>query len=228
MNKFLIALFGGGGMACALAAGYFFSEGNALRGMLFAVLALGLALLMLSKMFGREHKTDLTPQSAEPPAINPAFYGELSRLIDEGKDINGYLRECDPPNNIVKSVNIGGATRWYYHKDGLKYNEFAAELPHGEEAEFEHPYVLDRRVEAGEETDTHIITVDLYRVLWDWGDKHPGMHRYANSMRIAYHGAYKPDEEGDTSILNKTIEEVRAERKANKKKPKKQRRSAGL
>lgn len=233
MNKGLIALFGGAAMALALTAGYFFNAGNSQRGMLFGAIALIFTALMISRMRAGQKKKGYVPRPDEPLAINPAFYGELNRLIDEGKDINGYLRDCDAPRNIVKGVNIGGGTRWYYHKDGLEFDEFCAELPHAEVEEIKHPYITSQRVEreAGSEIAEQIIKVDLYRMLWDWGEHNPKKRRYANSMRIAFHGAYNSSgESGGNSYLDMTIEQVRAARKANKKKPKKQRRKsdAGL
>ena len=42
-----------------------------------------------------------------------------------------------------------------------------------------------------------MITVDLERALWDWGNQHPEKRRYANSMRIAFQGVYAPAENGE-------------------------------
>lgn len=224
MKKLWIALLGVLAIASALAAGYFLNSGNLPRGLLFLAISLALLGAMVARMRSpQDRKANPILGANDPPAINLAFYGELNRLIDEGKDISGYLRGCDAPQNIVKSVNIGGATRWYYHRDNMPFDQFSAEIPHDETAQIVHPYVKEQRVDAGTLTDIQYITVDLYRALWDWGEKNPSKRRYANSMRIAFHGAYQPSAQtGDNNYLDKTIEQVRAERKANKKKPKKE------
>ena len=216
MKKGLIAVLAAAAMLNALAAGYFFSTGSMRRGLVFGVVGVVLLGVMLTKM--RPKKKPDPFSAAVPPAVNLAFYGELNRLIDEGKDISGYLSGCSAPQNIVKSVNIGGATGWYYHRDGMEFNEFAAEYKGFEPPQVKHPHVTAQRTEG----NRHIITVDLYRALWDWGELHPEKRRYANSMRIAFHGAYDaPEDDPGGTYLDKTIEDVRAERKANKKKPKK-------
>ncbi len=224
MKKITIALLGGGAMAGAVAAAYFFSDGAIDRGVIFGCIGAIFLWFLVSRMRADQRKAAKTAYDFEHPAINLAFYGELSRLIDEGKDINGYLRGCDAPQNIIKSVNIGGATAWYYHKDGAPFDEFCAEFPPGEAPTLKHPNLRDQRVEQLDGKDLHIITVDLYSALWDWGELHPKKRRYSNSMRIAFHGAYQPNgETGGNSYLDMTVEEVRAARKANKKKPKKKR-----
>jgi len=225
MKKTTIAILGGASMLSLLAAGYFFSAGNKNLGIVFGAAAVLLLWFLISRMRADLKKAAQIARAFDHPAVNLAFYGELSRLIDEGRDISPYLRECSAPQNIVKSVNIGGATAWYYHKDGLAYNEFAADFPRDQVPEVKHPYLIAQRTEAlSASKETLILTLDLYRVLWDWGEAHPEKRRYANSMRIAFHGAYTPDEKtGGNTYLDKSIEDVRAARKANKKKPKKKR-----
>ena len=225
MKKITIAVFGGLAMASALASGYFYSVGVSERGLLFAVIAGILLLLLFVRLRSLRTPAEKAAIAFEHPAMNLAFYGELSRLIDEGKDINGYLRECGAPKNVVKSVNIGGSSTWYYHKDDMPFDEFSAGFPVGEAPSVSHPCVKDQRTEDRGNEVVHIITVDLYRALWDWGEQHPEKHRYTNSMRIAFHGAYDPAENGGNSYLDKSINDVRAARKANKKKPKKQKKS---
>ena len=216
MKKGWIAVLAAAAMLNALAAGYFFSTGSMRRGLVFAVVGLVLLGVMATKLRQKKKPDPFT--AAQPPAINLAFYGELNRLIDEGKDISGYLSGCDAPKNIVKSVNPGGSTGWYYHRDGMAYNEFCAEFTGFEPPAHSHPYITSQRTEG----NRHIITVDLYRALWDWGELHPEKRRYANSMRIAFHGAYKaPENDPDGSFLDKSIESVRSERAANKKNPNK-------
>ena len=225
MKKTTIAILGAAALAVSLAAGYFFSVGSSTYGMLLGAVGALLLWFLISRMRSSEKKAAKTAWAFEHPAISLAFYSELSRLIDEGKDINAQLRSCGAPQNIVKSVNIGGATRWYYHKDGMPYNEFCADIPAGETPAVSHPNVTAQRTDMQNGKAVHVITVDLYRALWDWGEQHPEKRRYANSMRIAFHGAYKPDtESGGNSYLDKSIESVRSARKANKKKPKKKRR----
>ena len=102
---------------------------------------------------------------------------------------------------------------------------FLSDIPAGETPAVSHPNVTAQRTDMQNGKAVHVITVDLYRALWDWGEQHPEKRRYANSMRIAFHGAYKPDtESGGNSYLDKSIESVRSARKANKEKPKKKRR----
>ena len=192
MKKITIAVFGGLAMASALASGYFYSVGVSERGLLFAVIAGILLLLLFVRLRSLRTPAEKAAIAFEHPAMNLAFYGELSRLIDEGKDINGYLRECGAPKNVVKSVNIGGSSTWYYHKDDMPFDEFSAGFPIGETPSVSHPCVKDQRTEDRGNEVVHIITVDLYRALWDWGEQHPEKHRYTNSMRIAFHGACDP------------------------------------
>lgn len=236
MKKPMIAIVGGAAMLSALMAGYFLSQGQMTRGLVFAIFSVILMMVLFVGMRTRQQESDpATPRSrytrtGAPVAMNLAFYGELNRLIDEGKDISGYLRTCNAPQNIVKSVNIGGATAWYYHKDGMGFNVFCAEFPHGEVPTLSHPHIKDQHLEAGDGLDTHYITIDLYRALWSWGEAHPQKKRYSNSMRLAFHGAYQVQGSDDNSFLDKTIEEVKAERKANKKDPdkKKKRRKSNI
>lgn len=215
MKKTIIAVFGGGAMLCGLAAGYCFNQGIANYGWLFTVISLILLLLLRSRLRAMRTPAEKAAKALENPAMNLAFYGELSRLIDEGKDINAYLRSCGAPENMIKSVNIGGSSTWYLHKDGHAYDEFCADVA-ADEPEPKHPYITDQRNEGA----TRIITVDLNRALWDWGEQHPEKRRYVNSMRIAFQGAYETSEgRTDNSFLDKSIDEVRAARKANKKDP---------
>lgn len=220
-------VMGGAAMLSALLAGYFLSQGMTMRGLVFGVFSAILLMILLIGMRTRQQGNNTAvPRSrytrtGAPVAMNLSFYGELNRLIDEGKDISGYLHTCGAPQNIVKSVNIGGATAWYYLKDGMRFNEFCAEFPRGEAPTLSHPHIKEQHVESGDMTDTHYITVDLYRALWSWGEAHPQKKRYSNSMRLAFHGTYQVQGSDDNSFLDKTIEEVKAERKANKKDPEK-------
>lgn len=215
MKKIIIAVFGGGAMLSALAAGYCFNQGITNYGWLCTVISLILLLILRSRLRAMRTPAEKAAKALENPAMNLAFYGELSRLIDEGKDINAYLRTCGAPENMIKSVNIGGSSTWYYHKDGYPYDEFSAEIADDSPAP-EHPYIKSQRTEGA----TRIICVDLNRALWDWGEQHPEKRRYVNSMRIAFHGAYDTSEgKTDNSFLDKSIEEVRSARRANKKDP---------
>ncbi len=220
MKKSTSVILGGAAILTALLSGYFFSQDATSRGLLFGVIAVVLLLVLYSRIRSSNNPSRST-RSHEPP-MNLAFYGELNRLIDEGKDIGGYLRKCGAPQNIVKSVNVGGGTVWYLHKDGTPFDEFRAEFPHGEVPEYRHPYIKTQCTQEGTMTDVHIITVDLYRALWGWGEAHPQKKRWSNSMRLAFHGAYThPEDAPDETFLDKTIEEVKAARKANKKNPEK-------
>lgn len=222
MKNIIIAVFGGGAMLCGLAAGYFFSQGTQNYGWLFVVIALILLLLLRSRLRAMRTPAEKAAKALEHPAMNLAFYSELSRLIDEGTDINAYLRSCGAPENMIKSVNIGGSSTWYYHRDGAPYDEFCAEFPLGETPFISHPCVKSQRVTDDVSAAVHTVTVDLHRALWDWGEQHPEKRRYANSMRIAFHGAYDTSEgKDDNSFLDKSIDEVRSARKANKKNPNK-------
>lgn len=218
MKKIIIAVFGGGAMLSGLAAGYCFSQNITNYGWLFVVISMILLLILRSRLRAMRTPAEKAAKALEHPALNLAFYGELSRLMDKGKDISGYLRECSAPENMVKSVNIGGSSLWYLHKDGYHYDEFCADIPLGETPDPKHPYIKSSRVEYG---TTHVIAVDLDRALWDWGARHPEKRRYANSMRIAFHGAYDPAENGGNSYLDKSIEDIRSARRKTKKKPKK-------
>ena len=234
MKKSMIALLGGLAVVGVLAGGYCLMQGNLAFGILFCAVAVVMAITLFANMNREEEeyvqesgessageRVPTTRSSA--PAVNLAFYSDLSRLIDEGKDISGYLRGCGAPKNIVKRVNPGGTTAWYYHKEGLGFDEFSADFPHGEVPRFTHPNIKEQRIEPYGASDVHILKLDLYRALWDWGEIHPEQRRYTNSMRMAFHGAYKPNDDDDNSFLNKSIDEVKAQRKANKKKPKKKR-----
>ena len=226
MKNITIAVFGGGAMLSALAAGYCFSQGIQNFGWLFVVISLILLLLLRSRLRALKTPAEKAEKALQRPAINLAFCGELSRLIDEGKDINGYLRECGAPENVVKSINIGGSTVWYYHRDDCaSFDEFRADYPLGETPFISHPYIKSQHVTDQSDHALHTITVDLYRALWDWGEQHPEKRCYANSIRIAFHGAYKPGENGGNSYLDKSIDDIRSARRANKKKPKKQKKS---
>lgn len=229
MKKHIVLLLAAPAMIGALAAGYFFSQGNSKLGVLFILIAAAMLIVLLalsnaSKPIKAPKQKSETAYSGrlsrDIPVINLAFYGELSRLIDENRDTGAYLRSCGAPQNIVKSVNIGGATQWYYHRDGTEYNEFCADYERGKAQRITHPYLKDQRIEDNGSGDTHCITVDLYRALWDWGAKHPEKKKYANSMRLALIGSYSQSEgHEDASFLDKTIEEVKAERKTFKKDP---------
>lgn len=235
MKKSHILLLSVPALLGALGAGYFFSRGDVKKGVLFAVIS-GVLLLVLLALSNASKRPGQDPPSAyagrltrDVPSINLAFFSGLSRLIDEGKDTGEYLRGCDAPRNMIKSVNIGGATTWYYHRDDMEFDEFRADFAPGEACEITHPYLKAQHIETTGDADIHYITVDLYRALWDWGEKHPEKKKYANSMRMAFQGAYtqKSDDE-NSSFLDKTIEEVKAERKAFKKNPnKKKRRKSG-
>lgn len=218
MKKIIIAVFGGGAMLSALAAGYCFNQGITNYGWLCTVISLILLLILRSRLRAMRTPAEKAAKALENPAMNLAFYGELSRLIDEGKDVNGYLRECGAPENMVKSVNIGGSSLWYLHKDNYPYDEFSADIPALDSPAPKHPYIKSARIK--NET-TRVITVDLERALWDWGNQHPEKRRYANSMRIAFQGVYAPAENGGNSYLDKSIDDIRAARKNTKKKPKK-------
>lgn len=222
MKKTIIAVFGGGAMLCGLAAGYCFSQGITNYGWLFVVISLILLLLLRSRLRAMRTPAEKAAKALEHPAMNLAFCGELSRLIDEGKDINAYLRSCGAPENMIKSINIGGSSTWYYHRDDTPYDEFRADFPLGETPFISHPYVKSQRVTDSADAAVHVVTVDLNRALWDWGEQHPEKRRYVNSMRIAFQGAYDTSEgQTDNSFLDKSIDEVRAARKANKKNPNK-------
>ena len=218
MKKIIIAVFGGGAMLSGLAAGYCFSQNITNYGWLCVLISMILLLILRSRLRAMRTPAEKAAKALENPAMNLAFYSELSRLIDEGKDINGYLRECGAPKNMVKSVNIGGSSEWYLHKDNQPYDEFSADIPAIDAPAPKHPYIKSSRVE---NNSTRVITVDLERALWDWGNQHPEKRRYANSMRIAFQGVYAPAENGDNSYLDKSIDDIRAARKKTKKKPKK-------
>lgn len=220
MKKIIIAVFGGGAMLSGLAAGYCFSQNITNYGWLLVVISMILLLILRSRLRAMRTPAEKAAKALEHPAMNLAFYSELSRLIDEGKDINGCLRECGAPKNMVKSVNIGGSSLWYLHKDGYAYDEFCADIPADETSEPKHPYIKSARLENG---STRVITVDLDRALWDWGNQHPEKRRYVNSMRIAFQGVYDPAENGGNSYLDKSIDDIRAARKQTSKKPKKPR-----
>ena len=218
MKKIIIAVFGGGAMLSGLAAGYCFSQNITNYGWLCVLISMILLLILRSRLRAMRTPAEKAAKALENPAMNLAFYSELSRLIDEGKDINGYLRECGAPKNMVKSVNIGGSSEWYLHKDNQPYDEFSADIPAIDAPAPKHPYIKSSRVE---NNSTRVITVDLERALWDWGNQHPEKRRYANSMRIAFQGVYAPAENGGNSYLDKSIDDIRAARKKTKKKPKK-------
>lgn len=218
MKKIIIAVFGGGAMLSGLAAGYCFSQNITNYGWLCVLISMILLLILRSRLRAMRTPAEKAAKALENPAMNLAFYSELSRLIDEGKDVNGYLRECGAPENMVKSVNIGGSSEWYLHKDNQPYDEFSADIPAIDAPAPTHPYIKSSRVE---NNSTRVITVDLERALWDWGNQHPEKRRYANSMRIAFQGVYAPAENGGNSYLDKSIDDIRAARKKTKKKPKK-------
>ena len=218
MKKIIIAVFGGSAMLSGLAAGYCFSQNITNYGWLCVLISMILLLILRSRLRAMRTPAEKAAKALENPAMNLAFYSELSRLIDEGKDVNSYLRECGAPENMVKSVNIGGSSEWYLHKDNQPYDEFSADIPAIDAPAPKHPYIKSSRIE--NET-TRVITVDLERALWDWGNQHPEKRRYANSMRIAFQGVYAPAENGGTSYLDKSIDDIRAARKKTKKKPKK-------
>lgn len=236
MKRSYIALLSIPALFGALAAGYYFNMGSVKLGVLFTVISVVLLLILFmlsssAKRAEQNRSADYRGRiTRDVPSINLAFYGELSRMIDEGKDTTAYLSRCGAPSNMIKSVNIGGATLWYYHKDDMAYDEFCADYPRGEAHEIKHPYLKAQRIETSDSADVHYITVDLYRALWDWGEKHPEKKKYANSMRMAFQNALtrKSEEDDGGSYLDKTIEEVRAARKAYKKDPtKKKRRKRG-
>ncbi len=218
MKKIIIAVFGGSAMLSGLAAGYCFSQNITNYGWLCVLISMILLLILRSRLRAMRTPAEKAAKALENPAMNLAFYSELSRLIDEGKDVNSYLRECGAPENMVKSVNIGGSSEWYLHKDNQPYDEFSADIPAIDAPAPKHPYIKSSRIE--NET-TRVITVDLERALWDWGNQHPEKRRYANSMRIAFQGVYAPAENGGNSYLDKSIDDIRAARKKTKKKPKK-------
>lgn len=218
MKKIIIAVFGGSAMLSGLAAGYCFSQNITNYGWLCVLISMILLLILRSRLRAMRTPAEKAAKALENPAMNLAFYSELSRLIDEGKDVNGYLRECGAPENMVKSVNIGGSSEWYLHKDNQPYDEFSADIPAIDAPAPKHPYIKSSRVE---NNSTRVITVDLERALWDWGNRHPEKRRYANSMRIAFQGVYAPAENGGNSYLDKSIDDIRAARKKTKKKPKK-------
>lgn len=218
MKKIIIAVFGGGAMLSGLAAGYCFSQNITNYGWLCVLISMILLLILRSRLRAMRTPAEKAAKALENPAMNLAFYSELSRLIDEGKDVNGYLRECGAPENMVKSVNIGGSSEWYLHKDNQPYDEFSADIPAIDAPAPKHPYIKSSRVE---NNSTRVITVDLERALWDWGNRHPEKRLYANSMRIAFQGVYAPAENGGNSYLDKSIDDIRAARKKTKKKPKK-------
>ena len=223
MKKIYIAVLGGGAMLSALGSVYFFNQGTTNWGALLLVIAAILLLLLFNRLRSLQTPAEKAAKALEHPAMNLAFCGDLSRLIDEGKDISPYLRSCGAPNNMVKSVNIGGSSTWYYHREDTPYDEFRAEFPLGETPFLSHPHIKSQHVadDPGANAAVHTITVDLYRALWDWGEQHPEKRRYVNSMRIAFHGAYDPAENGGNTYLDKSIEDVRAARKKNKKNPNK-------
>ena len=218
MKKIIIAVFGGGAMLSGLAAGYCFSQNITNYGWLCVLISMILLLILRSRLRAMRTPAEKAAKALENPAMNLAFYSELSRLIDEGKDVNGYLRECGAPKNMVKSVNIGGSSVWYLHKDSRPYDEFSADISAIDAPAPKHPYIKSARVE---NNSTRVITVDLERALWDWGNQHPEKRRYANSMRIAFQGVYAPAENGGNSYLDKSIDDIRAARKKTKRKPKK-------
>ena len=218
MKKIIIAVFGGSAMLSGLAAGYCFSQNITNYGWLCVLISMILLLILRSRLRAMRTPAEKAAKALENPAMNLAFYSELSRLIDEGKDVNSYLRECGAPENMVKSVNIGGSSEWYLHKDNQPYDEFSADIPAIDAPAPKHPYIKSSRIE--NET-TRVITVDLERALWDWGHQHPEKRRYANSMRIAFQGVYAPAENGGNSYLDKSIDDIRAARKKTKKKRKK-------
>ncbi len=223
MKKIIIAVFGGGAMLSGLAAGYCFSQNITNYGWLCVLISMILLLILRSRLRAMRTPAEKAAKALENPAMNLAFYSELSRLIDEGKDVNGYLRECGAPKNMVKSVNIGGSSEWYLHKDNRPYDEFSADIPSIDAPAPKHPYIKSSRVE---NNSTRVITVDLERALWDWGNQHPEKRRYANSMRIAFQGVYAPAENGGNSYLDKSIDDIRAARKKTKKKPKKSKKTS--
>ncbi|GEM_PF-5888955 len=239
MKKIYLVLLSVGAMICAMAAGFFFNQSAPKRGAVFAVLA-GILLLMLlagyllnrqKEAARKKNPRTLSTRSAEPPALNIALYSELNRLIDETKDINPYLRGCGAPGGIVKSVNVGGTTNWYMHKGDLLYNEFAADYPHGEIPKVTHPCIQSQRTVTSDDgaTDTHILKIDLNKLLYEWGQKHPQKRKYMNVIRMVLNESLIQDTPTDeNSFLNKSIEEVRAIKKAYKKDPtKKKRRKHG-
>lgn len=239
MKKTYLALLSVGALLCAMASGFFFNQNAPKRGAVFAVLA-GILLLMLlagyllnrqKEAARKKNPQTLSTRSAEPPALNISLYSELNRLIDETKDINPYLRGCGAPGGIVKSVNVGGTTNWYTHKGDLSYNEFSADYPHDGVPKVSHPCIVHQETVTSEDgsTDTHVLRIDLNKLLYEWGQKHPQKRKYMNVIRMVLNESLIQDTPTDeNSFLNKSIEEVRAIKKAYKKDPtKKKRRKRG-